>query len=442
MSQQRFAALRHHDFRLYWFGHVVSVSGQQMLWMLEPWLIYELSGSKAYLGINALAQAVPATVLVLLGGVIADKLDQRKLLIAVQCAYITLYGILAGLAFTEQLQVWHIFIIAFVQASVGSLENPARQSMFPHLVTRDAMPNAVALNAAIHPATRIGAPVVGGFLLALVLGATESPRIAAGIVWLVGIAGVAFYAAMLAKVHMPPVKRSRGGGVMADMADGARFIWRNRVFAFLIGLAYYMTFFGISLSILFPVIAKDVLHVGPDVLGVMFAAMGVGSLVGVILVANLSAPGYQRPILIGGTLLLGVSMIGFALSPVYWLSLVLLFTLGIGASTFNVAIQQNLQLLVPNDFRGRVMGVWSIVHSSFRPLGEMQHSAVASVASAPFSIVLSGMMVIAASVFLGVYRRPVERLIALRAAAMAEAAEPPLQASPAGPPLSAAGSRR
>src|SRR5687767_2314285 len=116
MQAQRFAALRHGDFRLYWIGHVVSVSGQQMLWMLEPWLIYEISGSKAYLGINALAQAVPATALVLFGGVIADKLDQRKLLIGVQCSYVALLAILIALALTELLQVWHIFVIAFIQA--------------------------------------------------------------------------------------------------------------------------------------------------------------------------------------------------------------------------------------------------------------------------------------------------------------------------------------
>src|SRR5215212_4300179 len=117
MRQPRFAALRHHDFRLYWIGFVVSVSGQQMMWMLEPWLIYELSGSKAFLGVNALAQAIPATALVLLGGVIADKLDQRKLLIGVQASYMALLAIMAGLALTETLQVWHIFIIAFIQSA-------------------------------------------------------------------------------------------------------------------------------------------------------------------------------------------------------------------------------------------------------------------------------------------------------------------------------------
>ena len=114
------------------------------------------------------------------------------------------------------------------------------------------------------------------------------------------------------------------------MAEGVRFVWHNRVFAFLIGLAYYNMFFGISLSILFPVIAKDVLHVGPDVLGIMWAAMGGGSLLGVAMASNLSAPRHQRRILVGGQLLLGAAMIGFAIIPIYWLSLLLLFVLGPG----------------------------------------------------------------------------------------------------------------
>ena len=423
MQPQRFAALRYGDFRLYWFGHVISVSGQQMLWMLEPWLIYEISGSKAYLGINALAQAIPATALVLLGGVIADKLDQRKLLISVQGAYIALLGTLAALALTEMLQVWHIFVIAFIQAAVGSFENPARQSMFPHLISRDAMPNAVALNAAIHPATRIGAPVVGGFILALVLGASDSARIAAGIVYLIAISGIAVYTLMLTRIRLPPINWSRGGGVMDDMAMGVRFIWRNRVFAFLIGLAYYSMFFGSSLTILFPVIAKDSLHVGPEVLGVMWGAMGIGSLVGVVVASNLAAPRLQRRLLLGSLLLLGASMIGFALTPIYWVSLVILFALGTGASAFNVGIQQNLQMLVPNAFRGRVMGLWGIVHSSVRPLGEMQFSGIAAVATAPFSLVLNGAMVIAAAAYFGARGRPTRQLMDLREAAVTEAVQ-------------------
>ena len=415
----RFSSLRHRDFRLYWIGFVVSISGQQMLWMVQPWLIYEISGSKLYLGVNALAQAVPATVLVLLGGVIADKFDQRKLLVGVQWVYIVLLGSLAALALTEVLEVWHIFVISFLHSAASSFENPARQSMFPHLVDRAAMPNAVAMNSSVHPATRILAPGLGGLILAGALAVTDSARIAGGTVILLTIAGVAVYAAMLMRVHMPPVKRSRGGTLLGDMAEGARFIWRERIFAHLIGVAYYNMFFGISLGVLFPVIAKDILFVGPFWLGMMHTAVGVGSVAGVVIAATLAHPRHQHRLLVGGSLALGSSMVLFALSTTYFLSLGVLFVLGTGASALNVAVQANLQMMVANDFRGRVMGIWSIVHTSIRPMGEIQLTSIAAAASAPFALAVSGAMVIVFALIFAAPNRNLRRLRDLRETAAA-----------------------
>ncbi len=427
----RFGALRHRDFRLYWIGFVVSISGQQMLWMVQPWLIYEISGSKLYLGVNALAQAVPATVLVLLGGVIADKFDQRKLLIGMQAAYIVLLGALAALALTEFLVVWHIFVISFLHSAVSSFENPARQSMFPHLVDRDSMPNAVAMNSSVHPATRILAPGLGGLILAGALAVTDSARIAGGTVMLLALGGVAVYALMLMRVHMPPVKRSRGGTLLSDMAEGGRFIWRNRIFAHLIGVAYYNMFFGISLGVLFPVVAKDILDVGPFWLGMMHTATGVGSVAGVVVAAVLAHPRHQHRLLVAGSVTLGVSMVLFAMSTIYFLSLGLLFALGTGASALNVAVQANLQMMVPNDFRGRVMGIWSIVHTSVRSMGEIQLSSIAAVVSAPFALALSGGMVVVFALFFAARNPNLRRLADLREAAAAAALEDAAAGAPA-----------
>ncbi len=422
MFSNRFSALQHRDFRIFWFGYVISVSGQQMLWMLEPWLVYEMTGSKLHLGIFALAQAIPATALVLVGGVIADKFDQRKLLIIVQIGNIVLLGLLAVLALIEVLEIWHVFAIAFLHSAVGSFENPARQSMFPHLVSRASMPNAIGLNSAIHPGTRVGAPVVGGIVLTLMMNITGSPRIAAGTVLLITVAGIAVYTFMLMKIHLPPIKRAYAGSMLKSMTEGARFIWQQRIFAFLIGFAWYTMFFGISFTILLPVIAKDILHVGPGLLGTMWAAQGIGSMAGVILSSHYARPEQQRRSLIFAPILLGGSMIALALVPVYWVSLVIFFLVGTGASAGNVAVQQNLQMLVPTELRGRVMGVWSIVHTSIRPMGEMQFSAIA-VLSAPAALIVSGIMLIAASVFYVAPSNQSHRLKDLRQAALDAAAE-------------------
>lgn len=416
----RFSALQHRDFRLYWFGIVISVSGQQLLWMLEGWLIYEITGSKLLLGANAIAQAVPATMLSLFGGAIADRFDQRKLLIGTQVGFMVLIGTMAALALTETLQVWHILTIAFLISAVGSFEGPARHSMFPHLVDRAAMPNAVALNATIHPGTRILAPAIGGFILAAVLDSTGSARLAAGSILLITLVGILIFTFMLTQVHLPPIKRARAGGVLRGTLEGGRFVLRNRIFSFLIGLAYYNMAFGISLSILFPVMAKDVLHVGPSSLGVMWTFMGIGSLTGVIVGANLQRPTLQRPLLVGGSVLLGAAMLGFGLSTRYPLTLLFILLVGGGAAAFNVGIQSNLQMLVPSELRGRVMGVWGMVHTSIRPMGEMQLSGVAAAVSAPFALLLSGTLVLAFAILFAAPSRQMRSLAGLRVAAAEE----------------------
>ena len=421
MPALRFSALSHRDFRIYWIGYVISVSGQQMLWMMQPWLIYEISGSKVFLGVNAIAQAIPATALVLLGGVIADKFDQRKLLLGVQAAYIVLIGGLAALALTELLVVWHMFAFAFLLGAVASFENPARQSMFPHLVSRDVMPNAVAMNSMIHPGTRIIAPVTGGVILAVVMAATDSPRLAAGAVLLLTVAGIMVYTVMLMRVHLPPIKRSRGGSVVGDMVAGAAFVRHNPIFAALIGVAYYTMFFGLAATVLFPVVAKDILDVGPFWLSVVHTGVGVGSVTGVVIAASVPEPRFQRRLLVGGTVALGVALVLFAFSTIYVVSLFLLFVMGTGSSMSNVAVQANLQMLVPNDFRGRVMGIWGIVHTSVRPLGEMQMSGIAAAVTAPFVIAASGGAVIALALLFAGTNGSLRRLPDLRRAAAVDA---------------------
>ncbi len=390
----RFSALRHRDFRLYWVGFVVAVSGQQMQWMIEGWLIYQLSGSKLLLGLNGAAQFIPSTALTLFGGALADKFDQRRLLIAVQLLFIAVLGTLSALGVLGLLTAWHVIAGGFVLSAIGSFEGPARMAMFPHLVNREAMPSAVALNAMIHPATRVGAPVVGGLVSAFVLDFADSASVAGGVVFAITALAVAVYAAMLLRVHLPPVVRSRGRSVLADMGAALGYIRRERAFMFLIGTAYYNMAFGVSLAVLFPVFAKDVLGVGPEGLGFMWGAMGVGSVAGVFIASSMAGPHQQRALLTGGAVAMGVFMAAFALSEWYWVSLGLLFAVGTGASMLNVGVQTNLQMLVANEFRGRVMGVWSMMHTSVRPMGELQFAGVAALVSAPFAVAAGGVAVL------------------------------------------------
>ncbi len=416
-------ALQSRDFRLFWVGNVISVSGQQMYTMVQPWIIYELSGSKLLLGLSGLAQAIPATVLTLYGGVIADKVDQKKLLVVASLLQVLTLLTMAAISFTELLTPWLVMAGSFVFSAVSSFEGPARHAMFPHLTERRNIANAVALNATVHPGTRIGGPVVAGFLLAAVMDATTA-RVAAGVIYSLTAVGYLVMVSLLLRVRMPDVRRAHGGHVIADMAAAIRFIWRNRIFAALIGTAYFTQFFGHASQVMFPVFAKDILDVGPSGLGLMYTAMGIGSFTAAASHTNLGAARLQRSLLVGGAALGGMALFLFAISTWFIPSLLLLFLVGLGLSTLNVAVQTNLQLLVSDDFRGRVMGMWGMVHTSIRPLGEMQAGALAAVTSAPLALMVSGVAILA---FMGVFivpNRLLRNLGGIRVQAHGEAVQP------------------
>ena len=412
-----FGALRFGDFRRYWLGYVIVVSGQQMLWVVQAWLIYEITGSKLLLGALGLTQVVPATVLTLFGGVVADKVDQRRLLIAIQLLQMAFLTVLAALALTQVIQVWHILATVFATSAVGAFENPARQALFPHLIQRHAMTSAVALNSTVHPGTRVLGPAIAGVILAQVLGATSSAMLAAGAVFSLTALGYGVYALFLRRVHLPPVRRSSGGNVLHDMREGLRFIWRQRIFSFLIGMTYFTQMFAVSMSILFPVYAKDILEVGPSGLGLLYTGLGIGNLMGAVVAGSVGSRWHRGRLIVGGSAALGTFLVLFSLSGWFPLALLFLALAGIGSSLFNVAVQSTLQLLVPNEFRGRVMGIWGMTHTGIRPLGEMQFAAVATLFSAPIALGLGGGIVLAFVLLVAVPNRRLRELGASQVAA-------------------------
>ena len=168
----KLGALRYRDFRRFWFGYAISVSGLQMLWVVQGWLVYELSGSKLQLGFLGLVQVAPAVGLTFFAGVVADKVDQRRLLLATQLVQMALLAGIATVSLLEMVETWHILAFAAARVAADSFDHPTRQAMFPHLIRRDALTSAVALNAMVHPGTRVFGPALGGILLALILGQT------------------------------------------------------------------------------------------------------------------------------------------------------------------------------------------------------------------------------------------------------------------------------
>ena len=282
-------ALRHRDYRLYWLGYVTEVSGQQMLWVAQGWLIYELSGSAVLLGIAGLARAIPATLLTFLGGALADKMDQRRLLIAVQAIQMTLLVSLGTITLLGLIEVWHLLVIVSASAAAQSFENPARQAIFPRLISEGALMDAVALNSTVHPGARLFGPVLGGLLMAQIRLWTDEPLLGAAVLFYITALGYVVNARFLHTISLPVVERvQKKSSVFSDMAVGVKYIGRTPIFALLIAMTYCSQFFGWSFQSLFPVFAKDIFDGGEFELGLMYSALGGGSLIGAITAANLA----------------------------------------------------------------------------------------------------------------------------------------------------------
>jgi sugar phosphate permease len=405
-------ALRFRDFRLYWFGYVTEVSGQQMLWLAQGWLIYELSGSAVLLGAAGLARAIPSTILSFIGGALADKLDQRKLLIGVQTVQTALLVILASLTVTEEIAVWHLLAIVSASSAAQSFANPARQAIFPRLVPRGALMDAVALNATIHPGTRFFGPVLAGFLMAQIRVWTGSPLLGAATLFYVTAFGYVVNAGFLYFIRLEALEGGRKKtSVMHDMVEGIKFILQNQLFGALIAMTYCSQFFGWSFQSLFPVFAKDIFHGGEFELGLMSSALGAGSLIGASTASNLNAVQRRGLLITAGFLIEAAVLLLFSHIPLFALTLGVLILVGVSQSIFNVTAQSTLQYLVPNEFRGRVMGIWSMTHTAVQPMGQLQMGAIAGLASAPIAVAAGGIAMIAAGVLLVIPNRRLRGLM-------------------------------
>ena len=385
-------AMRFPEFRAYWLGMLASVGGFQIFLFVQVWLAYSLTGSSLSMGFVGLSNAVPAILLNLYGGVFADRLDKRRLLVVTKAISGLLLILLATLVLLGAIQFWHLLVISFLTGAVNAFDQPASQALFPQLIDRRAMISAVALNGLVWQSTRIVAPAVAGIIIVLV-GVATSIYVAGG--------GFLVMVMVLIRLHAPPVRRERSSGTAHDMLEGVRFIKGNSVFSFLIAMTFFNSFFGMSYVWLMPIFALDILDVGAQGQGFLLSMTGLG---GLSISLFLSAMGkFPRPrlVLVGGAVATGLSLAAFAITSEligsFPLAMGLMLVVGFSSSAYMVAIRSSLQLLVPDHMRGRVMGfhgmTWSIT-----PLGALQAGVVAHFIGAPAAIAIGGFAVVAFAV--------------------------------------------
>ncbi len=397
-------ALKYPDFRNYWFGMVASVTGYQMLVLFSlGWLIRnELTGDTRYLGYMSTAIAVPAILLNLFGGVLADKLNPKRLMGLTQTTTAVIVFGLAMLTVRNVVNEWHVLIAAFLIGAVQALDTPARQSVFPRLIQREALFNAVALNSSVWTGTRIFAPALAGVIVGLA-------DISMGI--FVSAAGFLVLGIISYTLRPSPVEPARGN-VFKGMMEGFSFIRGTPIFSILIGTTFFNAMFGMSYVFLMPAFAEEVLDIGPGKLGLLIGAAGLGALTGILISANLSSVRHKGWILIGGVTFFGIFLILFGIlanAGQYELSMVALFLGDMGGSIYLMMVITTLQSRVPDQIRGRVMGFYSITWSLI-PLGGLQASQVAHYTSAPIAVIIGGALVVAFAIGIALTSRRVRTL--------------------------------
>jgi MFS family permease len=381
------AALRHRNFRIYWLGFVTSVSGMQMFLVIQAWLVFDLTGSALQLGFLALARAIPAVVLGLIGGVVADKVDQRRLLIGTTAGVATIYLVLGTLTLTGIVQVWHILASVFLIGALQAFDQPTRQAIFPNLIDRRDMMSAVALNSTIHPGTRIFAPVVAGLLIDHL----GIPRQGAAVAIFIVTCTYATFSYMMFRVHLPPVKRASGSSGFQDLTNGIKYIMVRPVFRLLILTSFVNAFFGMAHVTLMPIFAQNLLgDASGSAISLLFSVAGIGGLMGAVLGGSLGAMRRKGWLIIGGASTYGGLLSAFAFAPWYGLALAVEWLASICLQVFAVTSQSALHSLVPDEFRGRVMGVWGMTHSVMQPVGGMAMGGAASGLAASVVVAIGG----------------------------------------------------
>lgn len=382
-------ALRYPAYRAYWLGLLASVSGVQMLRFGQFWLVYQLTGSPLPLGYVGLATGLPAVALNLYGGALADRFDQRRLIIATQSITAGLIAILATLTLLDLVQVWHILLIAFGAGAVESFDQPARQSFYPHLIERHVMGSAVALNSAIWQGTRTIIPAIAGVVVAWIGTAAA---------FYLGALGFATMAWVMYRLQVPQTRQAVRGSALQNIQEGLSFVRGNSIFSFLIAMTFFNSFFGMAYVTLMPVFAVSILHVGAKGQGVLMGMGGIGALLTTLWLSTRSSTGAQGWRIIGGGICSGLAVAAFALTAVYVgsypLALGLMLLVGVCNTLYAVSIQSALQVLVPDTMRGRVMGFYSMTYN-LMPVGGMLASALAHWMTAPWAVALGGLAVTA-----------------------------------------------
>lgn len=397
-----FSAFKYRNYRLWFWGQTVSLVGSWMQATAQGFFIFELTRSPAFLGYTGFAMGIPTWLFMLYGGVIADRMKRRTLLLITQTAMMALAFTLAALTFSGLVKPWHVVILAFGLGVANAFDAPARHAFVSEMVEREDMSNAIALNSTMfNLATAVG-PAVAGITYAFF-----------GPGWCFTINGVSYLAVIIAlflmKLNSQP-QRTTGASALEELKESLRYVAAHPIIRAIIGLIVATSLFGVSFITLVPAWAVKILHGNAATNGWLQSARGVGALICALAIASLGRFKYKGRLLALGSV--GFPALLLVLAFVKWLPLTLVLLIGIGMAIILIFNLSNslVQIQVPDSLRGRVMGIYSLMFFGFMPVGSLLIGISAEHFGEPTAVVINSLILLGVALMMWIFQPGVRKL--------------------------------
>lgn len=396
-----FQAFRYRDFRLMWVGAFTSTTGTWMQTVAQSWLVLSLTGSAFYLGLTGFLSELPFILFTLLGGAVADRLDRRKLLLGSQYVQMTCAFILTALVVTHRVQIWQMLVLVFVAGTAQSFGGPAYQALLPGLVSRDEVPNVIAMNSIQFNLARVFGPLLAGATLS-----------ALGAAYCFGLNGLSFLAviASLYMIRATFVPQKTNETVLEGIRNGLRFIKGRGSLWQLSVLGFISTFCGVPLLTLLPLFAKNVFQNGAAGYSHLMATSGAGAITGALLFAGGTHQHGQGKRTLVLQIAFAALMAAFAWSRNLGLSHLVLFLAGMCLIILFASVTSLIQLIASDEMRGRVLSVFMLAFRGGMPLGNLAMGLLASKLSPSYALTISGFAMAATAVGFLTFGKGVQKL--------------------------------
>jgi MFS family permease len=388
-NSKRFSALSYRDFRLFWFGQIISITGTWMQTVAQGWLVYSLTKSPFYLGMVAAAASLPILLFTLPAGVLADRLPKRNLLLYTQGFSIVPALMLGILTSLKVIAVWQVALLAAMLGSINAVDIPTRQSFLAEMVGRGQVANAIALNSAAFNGARIIGPMIAGVVIATM-----------GIPACFFLNAVSFGAVIfaLSKMQAKGEMQVKSEGMIKEFRKGIGFVKGNREIVAVITLIGVFSLAGLPYISLLPVFAGGVFHKGATGYGFLMGASGIGALTAAVGIAARRSIQDPLKMMSVAVLFFSTALLAFSVSRIFWVSLVIIMIGGWGMVSYLALANSFIQMSVPDELRGRVMSVYSFVFLGTVPIGNAIMGSVADRIGTTNAVTVGGVVCIAGAV--------------------------------------------